>query len=328
MRGARLALLATLAACARSEEPGSRELYELERLVFVPPAACTLWPNTDLSLRTALVFDRFEFTRADLRHYGQGRTWRSQALTWSTDAARDDEERGDWPAFVDFDEAEALAALRGMRLPTPTEWLHVAVGRRGYPNPWGGAGREFFANTVVLQDGEDFSLKSPCDVGTFENGRSRPFGCYDLLGNVWEWGDGVVPGFEPTFPEGGEDLDDGAGTKASVLGGAFDTLWRPTFELDRRLNRQRFHARLVDKKTLSPSIGARMCADAERYLWWAAPRWGSDAKAARRVSAVGREWSKDDSARAALRALLADLRARPDAPPALAWLEQAVLSDS
>jgi hypothetical protein len=46
------------------------------------------------------------------------------------------------------------------------------------------------------------------------------------------------------------------------------------------------------------------------------------------VRAVGRRWSRDDAlARAALRTLLAQLRARPGAPDALAWLEEGVLAE-
>lgn len=328
MRGARLALLAPLAACARAAEPESRALLELERLAFVPPADCILWPNSDLSLAHAIVFDRFELTRADLRHYWPERRSRAEEIQWHTDAALDAPERADWPAAVDYHEARELATLRGMRLPTATEWLHVAVGRKEYQKPWGGSGREFFANTLVTQEGEDYSLKSPCSVGTFENGKSQPFGCYDLLGNAWEWVEGVVRGYVPTSEPGADELDDLGGTMTCVMGGAYDTSWRPTFELDRSINRQRFHARREDKRTLGPSFGARMCADAEPYLWAMAARWGSGTEARARVRAVGRRWAKEDArARAELRTLLAELRVRPAAPLALAWLEEGVLAE-
>jgi len=309
-------------ACAREAPAGSRALYELERLVFVSPAECFLVPNTDLSLRAPILFDRFELTRADLRAYWPDRRRRADLLPWSTDAALDSPERADWPAYLDFGEAQELAAQRNMRVPKPHEWLHVAVGRRDFLSPWGG--REFFANTVVQQDGKDFSLGSPCRVGSYENGKSRPFGCYDLLGNVWEWVDGVVLGCDPPPIAGAafDERDDAAGTMTSILGGAFDTRWRPTFEFDRTVNQQRFHARRVDKRTLSPSIGVRMCADAPQYLWTAAPRWGTDAHAHARVREVGARWASDDSARHSLRALLAELRARPAAPVQLGWLEE------
>lgn len=329
LRGAAALLALVPGACVVAESAPSRALLELERLCFVPPFELRLLPNADLSLAKSLLFDRYEFTRGDLRHYWPERRERAAFYAWKTEAAHDAPGRADWPAFVDFHEAAELAALRGMRLPTPREWLHVAVGRLGSKSPWGGQGREFFANTIVRQGGADFSLQAPCSVGTYENGKSRPFGCYDLLGNVWEWVDGVVLGSEelPDVEVGRDEIDDGVGTRASVLGGAYDSLWRPTFELDRDLNQQRFHARRLDKRTLSPSIGVRMCADAAAYLWAKARLWGSGAAARERVRAVGRGWAEDALARSALRALLADLRARTEAPPALRWLEEGVLAE-
>lgn len=325
------------------EEPASRALHELERLAFVPPAACTLPgnPSQDLSLSRSIVIDRFEFTRADLRHYWPAREPRASLVedpatgkdwSWSVDVSPDSAEHADWPAALDFHEAAELAALRGMRLPTPAEWLHVAVGRREYQTtPWGGPGREFFANTVVRDPaGVDFSLKAPCNVGTYENGKSTPFGCYDLLGNVWEWVDGIVRGYAPppVADSRYDELDDDLGTKTSVMGGAFDTAWRPTFQLDRSINQQRFHALPIDKLTLGPSFGARMCADAAPYLWSKASEWGTSSSARARVRAVGRRWAADDFlARAELPRLLSELRARSGAPPALAWLEEGVLAE-
>jgi sulfatase-modifying factor enzyme 1 len=326
---ARLALCSALTACAAAEEPGPRALYELERLSFVPPATCQLL-TSDLSLGHAIVIDRYELTRADLRHYWPTRRVRAQEGVWS-EGDFDIPEHADWPAFLDYREAEELAALRQMRLPTPLEWLHVAVGRRNFQTPWGGPGREFFANTqVVDQNGVDFSLHSPTAVGTYENGRSRPFGCYDMLGNAWEWVNGIVYGFEPWTRDPAEDyayLDDDAGTASSVMGGAFDTPWRPTYEYDKKAERLLFHAWRLSKGTLAPSLGARMCADAGPYLWATAPRWGTGQGAEERVRAVGRRWAQDDDrAQAALKSLLADLRARPGAPAGLAWLEQGVLA--
>ena len=317
-----LALLAGLAACGQPADPGTRALHELERLAFVAPAKCVLDPRFDLSLERAIVFDRFEFTRADLRHYWPERR-----------------ERAEWPAALDYHEARELAALRSMRLPTAREWLHVAVGRKNYQKPWGGSGREFFANTVVSQEGQDFSLKTPCSVGTFENGKSQPFGCYDLLGNVWEWVDEIVPGYSPSGEAGEEELElpsgggapqspDLAGTMTCVMGGAYDTPWRPTFELDRSINQQRFHARRLDKRTLGPSYGARMCADAEAYFRATAPEWGSGSEARARVRSVGRRWAQEDAlARAELVELLKRMRKEAAAPAGLAWLEEGVLAE-
>ena len=72
--------------------------------------------------------------------------------------------------------------------------------------------------------------------------------------------------------------------------------------------------------------GARMCADAERYLWEKAGEWGSGGGGGEstraRVTAVGRRWARDPTARDGLLALLKELRTRPGAPAALAWLAE------
>ncbi len=327
-RGALLAPLLFLGACGGSGGTESRALHELERLAFVPPASCQLAysriPFSDCSLPRALVFDQFEFTRGDLEYYWPDREPGADAHSWSEGLAGFSPGRAEWPAFLSFEEAQELARARDMRLPTPLEWIHVAVGRRNFVVPWGGREGPLWANT------QELGLRSPWRVGTFENGRSRPFGCYDLLGNVWEWVDGVVPGYELPLEHERQDrfwaldLDD-AGTRASVMGGAFDTPSRATFLRDPVTSTLRFHAKRVDKRALSPAFGARMCADAETYLWRMAARWGPADHARRRVVLVSRRWSEDALAREALRALLAGLRSRPGAPGGLAWLEEGAL---
>ena len=311
MLGVRLSPLLLLAGCSRSGEAGTRALHELERLAFIPPARYSLesfpGPLSDCSLEKAIVFDQFEFTRGDLAYYWPDRQRLAYQLEWSESAAGSESERADWPAFLTFFEAEELAELRGMRLPRPMEWIHVAVGRRGFVVPWGGREGPLWANTREL------GLGSPWRVGTFENGRSRPFGCYDLLGNVWEWVDGIVPGYEPAF-----EPDSFLEGDASVLGGAFDTPSRATFRQDSG----RFHAKKEHKGTLSPSIGVRMCADAGPYLWRMAGSWGAGKGARERIRAVGSRWSQDALAREALCSLLAELRSRPLASQALDWLEE------
>ena len=313
-------LLVPAAACTGGEPPPTRALLELERLTFVAPARCQLEDDTDLSIPRALVFDRFEVTRADLAHYFGARA-RERRSEFVSEDALDTPERADWPAFFTCYEAEELARMRAMRLPTPQEWLHVAVGRRGYQQPWGGAGRKYFANTwVVDAEGHDFSLNLPCRVGTYENGVSRPFGCYDLLGNVWEWVDGIVPGYDKVRFKLPEDLDDQGGTRTSILGGGYNSEWQPTHQL---LEGRRFHARTMHKNELAPWIGARMCAEADEYLWAKASEWGTGAAARERVRAVARRWAENDAlARAELRRLLAALAQRPLVPAGLTWLAE------
>jgi hypothetical protein len=314
--------------------PADQPLLELERLAFVPRAPCYLPGGGDFGLTTSIVIDLFEFTRSDLaqqRYRHPEERWSAEGVAWDEEIPAN-VDPGDWPAYLTFAEAERIAGWRGMRLPTAREWIHVAVGRRALKYPWG-VDQESVANTLEL------GLGRPCAVGTFENGRCLPFGCYDLVGNVWEWVSGFVPGFvDPLVRIQGErwmrgdaqgDDPDGRGTLdararelcVSVMGGAFDSFRRPTFAYnDKDVVAFRFHARLTDPRTLAPSIGARMCADAEPYLWAAALGWGEGDDARARVRAVAARWSRDPLARAELREILSRQLAREGAAPGLRWL--------
>ncbi len=322
-------LACACASCVQTEVPPNRALIELERLAYVPAAACRLPTGEDFSIQTPIVMDLFELTRGDLDFFravqGEG-TWRSDDFVWSQEpATRTDS--SDWPAFFTFEEALRLADRRGMRLPTAREWMHVALGRRALEYPWG-KDQESVANTL------ETGLGFPTPVGTFENGRSQPFGCYDMVGNVWEWVSSTVPGYldwvrldffwkalHIWWAEQSAAANDLLFLRASVLGGAYNTPRRRTYgPSPERDGPTLFHARLVDPGTISPSIGARMCADAERYLWTMGARWGSGAAVRARVQAVAQRWSQDPLARVQLRDLLERMIAREGAPEGLRWL--------
>lgn len=316
------AILLVPLACAPAEEPASRSLTELERLTFVPAVAYSLRPDPffrtvqeqDLAIERPLLMDLFEVTRRDVAYYRDhtdlaARDWAERIL--ALDPRFFEESRLDWPAFLSFEEAARFAELRGMRLPTASEWIHVAVGRADRYYPWG-RDQSSVANTV------ETGLGRPTPVGTFESGRAITFGCYDLVGNVWEWVTGSVPGYD--------DVDDQLvdirfdSERALAMGGGFNSQRRQTYEWRGFEQRYRFHALRRDRRTLSPSIGARMVADAEDYLWEQASSWGSDESAQRRVSAVGRRWAGDATAHTGLRRLLEELLAREGAPRGLEWL--------
>jgi len=97
------------------------------------------------------------------------------------DNARYPESKGDHPVtHVSCADAEAYAAWAGARLPTFEEWERAVRGDDGRLFPWGDEIDRPRCNTAELGAG------GTTPVGAFPEGVS-PFGCYDMLGNVWEW---------------------------------------------------------------------------------------------------------------------------------------------
>ena len=85
--------------------------------------------------------------------------------------------RGDHPInCLDFDQAVAVCAARGARLPDEVEWEYLARG---------GAEMRNFSWGKESPDGRAcWKHHQSCAVKTYAPGA---FGLYDVAGNVWEW---------------------------------------------------------------------------------------------------------------------------------------------
>lgn len=137
--------------------------------------------------------DRYPVTCGEYRQFiaaggYQTRQWWSSAgwqwlqnhpvakpLYWS-----EGKEWEDHPVYgVSWYEAEAYANFRGKRLPTEAEW-EKAARWQGSPYPWGEAAPNADHGNFDTRVGQT------TPVNAYPAGKS-PFGCYDLLGNVWEW---------------------------------------------------------------------------------------------------------------------------------------------
>lgn len=294
-------LIAIPLGCDRPSPTISRELYELERLAFLPAGRAYLpgyrEPFDVFSIDEPLVIDRYEATLGDWRYYFE------EAEPWKDSNAELEREPDTWPVSLTRPEAERLAEVRGMRLLFASEWIYCAVGSRGHPFPWGSSPQSSVANTL------DLGLDRPAAVGTFENGVS-PFGCYDLLGNVWEWVADRVPGR-------GENLEASA-SSVSAMGGSWRYRMQPVYALpEQGVSRVPvFNAISLAPETRSRDIGVRLGADAREYLLENSKSWGTDSEARRRLRAVGERFGDE-----ALE-LVEELSELEGAAPGLAWLAE------
>lgn len=90
-------------------------------------------------------------------------------------------DKGDHPiVWVNYEDAEAYANYMDGRLPTFEEWQYASRGTDDRLFPWGNEIDIPRCNTAEL------GAEGTTPVGMFRDGVS-PFGCYDMLGNVWEW---------------------------------------------------------------------------------------------------------------------------------------------
>lgn len=278
-----------LAGC-RGKEPSAEEpLRRLERLAFVPVGECRIPPYLACGNAEALLVDRYEVTRADVR------AWLDEEEVPLPQAAR--AHVASWPegedtlpaSFLSLEEARAYAHWRGMRIPTAGEWMRIAAGTRAQPWPWGYKATSV-ANTLEL------GLRRPLAVGTFEQGRTA-VGTYDMLGNVWEWVEGTLaPGT--------------SGALAWAMGGSFLSRQRPLYEAS-AAGGLRYCRLELDEHHRALDLGLRCVVVAAPYVRAQSARLAVGERGRERLLAIGSAWG-----RAAI-PLLEELAAEEGAAPAL-----------
>jgi len=100
---------------------------------------------------------------------------------------------------VDYWEADAFATWTGKRLPTEVEWEAAASWDPEHGThrlwPWGDTAPS------ALHANLDALLFETTEIGSYPEGRSA-IGCWDMLGNVWEWTSTDFHGYPAyeTFP--------------------------------------------------------------------------------------------------------------------------------
>jgi ergothioneine biosynthesis protein EgtB len=105
----------------------------------------------------------------------------SKPLYW-----QDSPQFNNHPVFgVSYYEAEAYCNFSGKRLPTEIEWEKAAS--------WDNLTQKKFFYTN--QSNHNLLVGHTTPVNAYPEGKS-PFGCYDMLGNVWEWTNSYFQGYD------------------------------------------------------------------------------------------------------------------------------------
>lgn len=122
--------------------------------------------------------------------YGNQQYWSDDGWKWKTTnnvtgpQYWDDPQwnKADHPVVgVSYFEAEAYAKWAGKRLPTEQEWEKAARGQGdGREYPWGDEFDKGKCNSAHAR------VSHTTPVTSYSTGVS-PYGCYDMVGNVWEW---------------------------------------------------------------------------------------------------------------------------------------------
>ncbi|MFL5241772.1 MAG: selenoneine synthase SenA [Gemmataceae bacterium] len=81
---------------------------------------------------------------------------------------------------VNWHEAAAYCVWAGRRLPTEAEWEYTAAGLSKRRFPWGNE------SPTPARANLDWRARGCLEVGACGEGDS-PFGCRQMIGNVWEW---------------------------------------------------------------------------------------------------------------------------------------------
>jgi len=152
-------------------------------------------PMMTLAETGAFFIDRLPVTNAqyqmfiDAGGYARDEFWSDEgrqflrAYNWTGPACAG--EPANYPVRgVSCFEAEAYTRWCGKRLPTHAEWEKACRGTNGRRWPWGDVFDSTCCNTADrYPPGEKWA---PTPAGAFPSGAS-PYGCLDMVGNVWEW---------------------------------------------------------------------------------------------------------------------------------------------
>jgi len=118
---------------------------------------------------------------------------------------------------VSFYEADAYCKWAKKRLPTEAEWEKAACWNETKQKktiyPWGDEPpTENHANLL------ESYIWAPSEIGSYQQGKSH-YGCYQMMGDVWEWTSSEFMGY-PRFKSGFAEYNDKWFTSQKVLRGS------------------------------------------------------------------------------------------------------------
>lgn len=118
--------------------------------------------------------DKFPVTNVQFAQFVQATGYKAQG-NWQIAFTSGKEQHP--VVFVTWDDACAYGQWCGKRLPTEAEWEKAARGTDGREYPWS---NQWDGNKC------NASGREATPVGAYPEGVS-PYGCHDMVGNVWEW---------------------------------------------------------------------------------------------------------------------------------------------
>ncbi|MCA9962797.1 MAG: formylglycine-generating enzyme family protein [Anaerolineales bacterium] len=129
---------------------------------------------------TNTVYKRFLDANPQHRVPNVNESW-AQPYNWDEKKRTFPADKADHPVvLVSWHDAVAFARRAGMMLPTEEQWEKAARGTDGRDYPWG-TWREGCANTSEAR------VRGTTAVGRYSPQGDSPYGCMDMVGNVWEW---------------------------------------------------------------------------------------------------------------------------------------------
>lgn len=174
------AVVSPLGYALDHEDPAIRDaaFQVLDSMVVIPAGEVLVGEGVAPVWVDGFQIGRYPVTNAQYRRFIQ-QTEHEPPHPWVE--GEYPEHTGDHPVtWVSCEDAEAYATWSGCKLPTFEAWQRAVRGDDERPFPWGDEIDKPRCNTAELGVG------GTTPVGTFPEGVS-PFGCYDMLGNVWEW---------------------------------------------------------------------------------------------------------------------------------------------